>query len=86
MDPARLAGAALDLNLSLMRWRAAPTLDTGALARTHCLLLGAGMTRPPWTFPGCKPVMVVPVHDCAWLHRRVHAVICCITGLVQSVV
>jgi len=42
MDPARLAAAALDLNLSLMRWRAAPSLDTAALSRTRCLLLGAG--------------------------------------------
>jgi len=42
MDPARLAAAALDLNLSLMRWRAAPALDTAALAAARCLLLGAG--------------------------------------------
>lgn len=45
MDPARLAAAALDLNLSLMRWRAAPSLDTAALSRTRCLLLGAGASH-----------------------------------------
>lgn len=54
MDPARLAGAALDLNLSLMRWRAAPSLDTGALARTHCLLLGAGESLRPEPYPMCN--------------------------------
>ena len=53
MDPARLAGAALDLNLSLMRWRAAPSLDTGALARTHCLLLGAGVALRAKPYPNC---------------------------------
>ena len=59
MDPARLAAAALDLNLSLMRWRAAPSLDTGALARTHCLLLGAGAALHPESYSRCKPVRVV---------------------------
>ncbi|BDA47717.1 Ubiquitin-like modifier-activating enzyme atg7 [Coccomyxa sp. Obi] len=42
MDPRRLASAAVDLNLKLMRWRAAPSLDTARLAATKCLLLGAG--------------------------------------------
>ncbi len=42
MDPRRLAESAVDLNLRLMRWRAVPGLDTGRLARTRCLLLGAG--------------------------------------------
>ena len=42
MDPRRLASAAVDLNLRLMRWRAAPALDTARLAATKCLLLGAG--------------------------------------------
>ncbi|KAL4857490.1 Ubiquitin-like modifier-activating enzyme ATG7 [Chlorella vulgaris] len=42
MDPRQLAAAAVDLNLRLMRWRAAPTLDVGAIAATRCLLLGAG--------------------------------------------
>lgn len=32
MDPRQLAAAAVDLNLRLMRWRAAPTLDVGAIA------------------------------------------------------
>lgn len=42
MDPRQLASAAVDLNLRLMRWRAAPALDTARLAATKCLLLGAG--------------------------------------------
>lgn len=42
MDPRRLAASAVDLNLQLMRWRAAPTLDVGAVARARCLLFGAG--------------------------------------------
>ena len=42
MDPRQLAEAAVDLNLKLMRWRAAPALDTARLAATKCLLLGAG--------------------------------------------
>jgi ubiquitin-like modifier-activating enzyme ATG7 len=42
MDPLRLAADAVALNLELMRWRAAPTLDVGALAAARCLCLGAG--------------------------------------------
>ena len=42
MDPRRLAESAVDLNLNLMRWRAAPGLDTKKLAAAKCLLLGAG--------------------------------------------
>ncbi len=42
MDPRQLAESAIDLNLKLMRWRAAPALDTARLAATKCLLLGAG--------------------------------------------
>ena len=42
MNPERLANSAVDLNLRLMRWRAAPGLDTQRLADTRCLLLGAG--------------------------------------------
>ncbi|EFN52000.1 hypothetical protein CHLNCDRAFT_37099 [Chlorella variabilis] len=42
MDPRLLAESAVDLNLRLMRWRAAPSLDVGAIAATRCLLLGAG--------------------------------------------
>ena len=41
MDPRQLAESAVDLNLKLMRWRAAPALDTARLAATKCLLLGA---------------------------------------------
>ncbi|KIY95304.1 autophagy-related protein 7 [Monoraphidium neglectum] len=42
MSPVALADQAVDLNLRLMRWRAAPALDIAALAATKCLLLGAG--------------------------------------------
>ncbi|KAL2930902.1 Ubiquitin-like modifier-activating enzyme atg7 [Bienertia sinuspersici] len=42
MDPTRLAESAADLNLKLMRWRALPSLDLVQLAKTRCLLLGAG--------------------------------------------
>ncbi|GIL43342.1 hypothetical protein Vafri_1113 [Volvox africanus] len=40
--PEAQAEQAVDLNLRLMRWRAVPELDVGALAATRCLLLGAG--------------------------------------------
>lgn len=42
MDPAQLMENALELNLQLMRWRLAPTLDLEIVASTKCLLLGAG--------------------------------------------
>ena len=42
MDPARLAESAADLNIRLMKWRAAPSLDIDRLSATRCLLLGAG--------------------------------------------
>ncbi|WAR26225.1 ATG7-like protein, partial [Mya arenaria] len=42
MDPARLAESAVDLNLKLMRWRLLPELDLDTVAKTRCLLLGAG--------------------------------------------
>ncbi|KAL4451192.1 hypothetical protein ABPG77_009264 [Micractinium sp. CCAP 211/92] len=42
MDPRQLAEAAVQLNLRLMRWRAAPALDVGAIGAARCLLLGAG--------------------------------------------
>lgn len=42
MDPRRLAASAVALNLQLMRWRAAPTLDLSKVSTTRCLLLGAG--------------------------------------------
>ncbi|KAG8385451.1 hypothetical protein BUALT_Bualt03G0046600 [Buddleja alternifolia] len=42
MDPTRLAIAAADLNLKLMRWRALPSLNLNVLSAARCLLLGAG--------------------------------------------
>lgn len=42
MDPTRLADQAVDLNLKLMKWRLAPTLDLDTIKNTKCLLLGAG--------------------------------------------
>ncbi|KAJ9509421.1 hypothetical protein QJQ45_001884 [Haematococcus lacustris] len=42
MAPHQLAEQAVDLNLRLMKWRAAPALDLCALNTTKCLLLGAG--------------------------------------------
>jgi len=42
MDPAKLASAAVDLNLQLMKWRAAPGLDIERVAGLNCLILGAG--------------------------------------------
>ncbi|KAK6124304.1 hypothetical protein DH2020_041961 [Rehmannia glutinosa] len=42
MDPTRLAIAAADLNLKLMRWRQLPSLNLNVLSSTRCLLLGAG--------------------------------------------
>ncbi|GIL99130.1 hypothetical protein Vretimale_4392 [Volvox reticuliferus] len=41
-EAAAQAEQAVDLNLRLMRWRAVPELEVGALAATKCLLLGAG--------------------------------------------
>ncbi len=40
LSPQVRAEQAVDLNLRLMRWRAVPALDIGALAATKCLLLG----------------------------------------------
>ncbi|KAJ1732736.1 Autophagy protein 7 [Coemansia biformis] len=42
MDPVRLAESALDLNLQLMRWRLAPSIDLARIAGTRALLVGAG--------------------------------------------
>lgn len=42
LDPSRLAENSVRLNIKLMRWRALPELDVELLARTKCLLLGAG--------------------------------------------
>jgi len=42
MDPRRLADQSVDLNLKLMKWRIAPSLDLDAIKNTKCLLLGAG--------------------------------------------
>jgi len=42
MDPARLADQAVDLNLKLIKWRIAPSIDLDIIKNTSCLLLGAG--------------------------------------------
>jgi ubiquitin-like modifier-activating enzyme ATG7 len=42
MDPTRLADQAVDLNLKLIKWRIAPTIDLDVIKNTSCLLLGAG--------------------------------------------
>lgn len=44
LRPEAQADQAVDLNLRLMRWRAVPELEVGAMAATKCLLLG-GWTR-----------------------------------------
>ncbi|GAM85842.1 hypothetical protein ANO11243_038500 [Dothideomycetidae sp. 11243] len=42
LDPARLADQAVDLNLKLIKWRIAPSIDLDVVKHTSCLLLGAG--------------------------------------------
>ncbi|KAL2357780.1 autophagy-related protein 7 [Cryomyces antarcticus] len=42
MDPTRLADQAVDLNLKLIKWRIAPSIDLDVVKNTKCLLLGAG--------------------------------------------
>jgi ubiquitin-like modifier-activating enzyme ATG7 len=42
MDPTRLADQAVDLNLKLIKWRIAPSIDLEVIKNTKCLLLGAG--------------------------------------------
>lgn len=42
MDSTKLASAAVDLNLKLMKWRLSPNLDLDTVQNTKCLLLGAG--------------------------------------------
>jgi ubiquitin-like modifier-activating enzyme ATG7 len=42
MDPTRLADQAVDLNLKLIKWRIAPTINLDVVKDTKCLLLGAG--------------------------------------------
>lgn len=57
MDPRLLAESAVDLNVSLMRWRAAPELGMDRLREARCLLLGAGEALEPicrsLCLPGC---------------------------------
>jgi ubiquitin-like modifier-activating enzyme ATG7 len=42
MDERKLADQAVDLNLKLIKWRIAPTLDLDVIKNCKCLLLGAG--------------------------------------------
>lgn len=41
-NPLDLANQAVDLNLKLMKWRAAPDIDLETIKASSCLLLGAG--------------------------------------------
>jgi len=42
LSPSHLTNTAVNLNLSLLKWRQIPDLNTNLLSRTKCLLLGAG--------------------------------------------
>lgn len=42
ISPTKLADQAVDLNLKLMKWRLAPSLDLDSIKNNSCLLLGAG--------------------------------------------
>lgn len=42
MNPESLADQSVDLNLKLMKWRIAPSLNLDIIKSTKCLLLGAG--------------------------------------------
>ncbi|CBY02400.1 hypothetical protein LEMA_P011870.1 [Plenodomus lingam JN3] len=42
MDERKLADQAVDLNLKLIKWRIAPTIDLDVIKNAKCLLLGAG--------------------------------------------
>ena len=42
LDPEELASQAVKLNLSLMKWRAAPSLDLSFTEEVKCLLFGSG--------------------------------------------
>lgn len=42
INPTQLADQAVDLNLKLMKWRIAPTLNLDVIKNQKCLLLGAG--------------------------------------------
>ncbi len=51
----RLADAAVDLNLKLMKWRVATELDLKRVKDSKCLLLGAGTL-------GCYVSRLLMVH------------------------
>jgi ubiquitin-like modifier-activating enzyme ATG7 len=42
MDPIKQAENSVNLNLKLMKWRLLPNLDLEIIAKTRCLLIGAG--------------------------------------------
>ena len=77
MDPRLLAESAVDLNVSLMRWRAAPELGMDRLREARCLLLGAGKSRqahlpftvPAWLF-GRSYILVAA---CLWTSQLLKA-------------
>ena len=51
MSPQHLAEQAVDLNLRLMRWRAAPSLELNKVAAAKCLLLGGWAAAGGWAGP-----------------------------------
>ena len=80
MDPRLLAESAVDLNLRLMRWRAAPSLDVGAIAgegrsppvRLLAPLAAAACHLPPAALrcrrPSVCPWLPGSAGVCVWLH------------------
>lgn len=60
LDPAVQAKQAQQLNLELMKWRAAPRLDLSAMADKKCLILGV---RRSFEEVHLLPVVFVPT-DC----------------------
>lgn len=54
LDPRSLMNQAVDLNVSLMKWRLWPDLNTDVISSTKCLLFGAGTL-------GCAVCNSIPI-------------------------